>query len=116
MILRCSGYEFRLPGVISCPGQVPNRPGMEFQANSDFHEKCHPNSTSPPTQLPQKMVPRPPHQDRTLRLCKVLAGKLVRCQLNFQILRTAYFYDPRDRICPFFFRRQLAAHRSRITL
>ena len=36
MILRCSGYEFRLPGLISCPGQVPNRPGMEFQANSDF--------------------------------------------------------------------------------
>ena len=36
MILRCSGYLFRLPGLISCPGQVPNRPGIEVQANSDF--------------------------------------------------------------------------------
>ena len=36
MILRCSGYQFRLPGLISCPGQLPNRPGIEFQANSDF--------------------------------------------------------------------------------
>ena len=103
MILRCSGYEFRLPGLISCPGQVPNHPGMEFQANSDFHEKCHPNSTLPPTQLPQKMVPRPPHQDRTLRLDQVMAGKLFRCRLNFQILRILHFSGARDWICPFFF-------------
>ena len=36
LILRCSGYQIRLPGLISCPGQVPNRPDVEFQANSDF--------------------------------------------------------------------------------
>ena len=36
VILRCSGYQFWSPGLISCPGQLPNRPGMKFQANSDF--------------------------------------------------------------------------------
>ena len=36
MILGCFGYQFRFPGLISCPRLVPNRSGMEFQAYSDF--------------------------------------------------------------------------------
>ena len=36
MILKWFGYQFRFPGLISCPELVPNRPGMEFQAYSNF--------------------------------------------------------------------------------
>ena len=57
MILRVSGYEFRLPGLISCPGQVPNRPGVEFQANSDF--RVHMVFMFRPCE-PQCSVARPP--------------------------------------------------------
>ena len=57
MILRCSGYEFWLPGLISCLGQVPNRPGVEFQANSDF--RVHMVFMCRPCE-PQCSVARPP--------------------------------------------------------
>ena len=36
MILRASQAQIRFPGEISCPGQLSNRSGLEFQANSDF--------------------------------------------------------------------------------
>ena len=36
MVLRCSHSEFRLRGLISCPGLVSNRPDMKYQAYSNF--------------------------------------------------------------------------------
>ena len=57
MILRCSGYRFRLPGLLSCPGQLPNRPGLEYQANSDF--RVHMVFMCRPCE-PQCSVARPP--------------------------------------------------------
>ena len=36
MVLRASQAQIRIPGAISCPGQVSNRSGLEFQANSIF--------------------------------------------------------------------------------
>ena len=36
MVLRCSDSKFRLRGLISCPGLVSNRPGMKYQAYSNF--------------------------------------------------------------------------------
>ena len=63
MILSWSGYQIRLPSLISCPGQVPNRPGIEFQASSDFRlhmvflcRPCkHQSSSAKP---PQNLKPR----------------------------------------------------------
>ena len=63
VILSCSGSQIRLPGLISCPGQLPNRPGIEFQANSDFRvhmvfmcRPCEPQSSS--ARPPQNLKPR----------------------------------------------------------
>ena len=36
MVLRCSDSEFRLRGLISCPGLLLNRSGLEFSSFSDF--------------------------------------------------------------------------------
>ena len=36
MVLRCSDSQFRISGLISCPGLVSNRPGMKYQAYSNF--------------------------------------------------------------------------------
>ena len=47
MVLRCSGSQFRLRGLISCPGLVSNRPEMKYQAYSNFRVHtlfmCWPN-------------------------------------------------------------------------
>ena len=38
----------------------------------------------------KKMVPRPPHQDQRLHQYHTLVEKLLRSQLNFQILRIVH--------------------------
>ena len=63
VILASFQAQIWIPGAISCPGQVPNRPGIEFQANSDFRlhmvfmcRPCEPQSSS--AKPPQNLKPR----------------------------------------------------------
>ena len=55
--------QIRIPGAISCPGVVPNRPGVEFQVCSNFRvhmvfmcRPCEPQSSS--ARPPQNLKPR----------------------------------------------------------
>ena len=63
VILASFQAQIWIPGAISCPGVVPDRPGIEFQANSDFRlhmvfmcRPCEPQSSS--ARPPQNLKPR----------------------------------------------------------
>ena len=88
MILGWSDSQFRLPGLISCPGLVPNRSGLEFHAYSDFplHIVFMCCSVGCTFSI-QKMVPRRWESHRRLRDIHKYMGKLWASHLNFQILR-----------------------------
>ena len=117
MILRCSGYEFRLPGLISCPEQVPNQPGMEFQANSDF--RVYMLFMRRPNYQPNCLKKwSPDHGAKTERCVYICCWAKNWSAVDWTFRFYAYFtlVVPVTGFVLFFFRCQLAARRSRITL
>ena len=66
MVLRLSDSQFRLRGLISCPGLVSNRRGIKYQAYSNFRVHmvfmCRPNPL--PNYLKYSSIW---HQTRTIR-------------------------------------------------